>query len=426
MPRAIEVNQVPGVEASLSGGDPGDAAARIRDLLAGGADPTEVVRTAALAAARHFSPSLPPPHALPALGAALDLASVSDPPEAPILQACALAAVEWRDEPLPPPKHAVSGDELHLGRSFLVAVRARDLHEADAIFTGLLREGKERRLAGDVLFQACTEDAAGDGRKLAFAVGSWQLARALGWRDGTTLVRPAVHLAAGTEQDLSAYSALLRQVGRARLDLELAARNVSPVDDTARNAYEIAVGAGPDRVVTELLAGLRRGRAPSGYADLVAATAAEHLVRDPAALEPALFALAARFVLGFSRTAAHVNALLLAARSVAQLGTPTMPQPARISEPQAALRDLEAAIEGGVARDAAALALGLVDAVGPGVVAPALHRQAVVQDAYKDAGHRLIYASWSRELAAVAPGPALASLAALLARTPKSRTVVER
>lgn len=421
----MEVNEVPGVEAALSRGDPVDAAARIRGILAKGADPKEVVRTAALAVARRVAPVLPPPNALAALGAALDLAPASDPPEAPVLQACALAAAEWRDERLPPPTRAVSGDELHLGRSFLVAVRARDVIEADAIFTGLLREGEERRLAGDVLFQACAEDGAGEGRKLPFAVGTWRLARAIGWREGATLVRPAVRLAAGTEQDRAAYSAILREVGRARLDLEIAARNVSPVDDTARNAYGIALGAGPDRLVAELLAGLKRGRAPSAYADLVAATAAEHLVRDPSALGPATFALAARFVLGFSRTAAHGNALLLAARSVASLGTPRLPEPSRVPDPEAALADLAAAIEGGSARDAAALALGLVDAVGPEVVAPALHRQAVVQDAHADAGQRLIYAAWSRELAAVAPGPALASLAALLARAPKSRTVVE-
>src|SRR3989304_1125816 len=79
---------------------------------------------AALGAARHFQPSLPPPHGLPTLGAALEIAPQVDPPALPLLQACGLAASEWRRGALARAKYAVSGGELHLARSFLEAVRA--------------------------------------------------------------------------------------------------------------------------------------------------------------------------------------------------------------------------------------------------------------------------------------------------------------
>src|SRR6266511_3697560 len=162
MPRAIEVREVPGVEDALATRDPVRCARHVSEILAGGADRKEVARTIALATARHFSPTLPPPHGLLALSSALDLNAVAPDPRLPILQACALIASEWRDEPLPATPQSIMGDELHLARSFAVAVRGADVQEADAIFSGLLREGDERRLAGDALFELCTQDLAGE------------------------------------------------------------------------------------------------------------------------------------------------------------------------------------------------------------------------------------------------------------------------
>ena len=424
-PRVVQVQEVPGVEDALRTGDPVACAHRIADILTAGADPKEVVRTAALVAARHFAPSMPPPHAMLALGASLDLAPHAGSPELPVVQACALAASEWRDRALAPAKHAVSGDELHLGQSFLVAVRAGNVPEADATFVGLLREGEERRLAGDALFEACTQDFAGEGHKLTFAVGSWRLARALGWLRGSVLMRPAVQLAASTPHDLADFSALLRDVGRSRLDLELAGRNVAEIDAVARNGFAIALGAGPDRVVTELITGLKRGRSPLGYADLVAATAAERLVGAQEALEPALLALAARFLVGFSRTPYRILTVLQAARAVAKVEPGEMRSPARIADPNAAQNELELAVEGDDPREAASLALGLVDALDGDAIASVLVREAVLEDAHRDGGHRLLYAAWATEFAQVAPRPAYASLAAFLARTPKFRTVTD-
>ena len=415
-PRVVEVHEVPGVEDALATRDPAACARAVADILAGGEDRKEVVRTAALATARHFVPALPPPQALLALGASLDLAATSADPAAPIIQACALAASEWRDDVLATSERAIVGDEIHLARSFLVAVRAGDAVEADAIFSGLLREGDERRLAGDALFEACAQDLAGEGRKLVFAVGSWRLARALGWLRGPALMRPAVHLAAMRPQDLADHGAVLREVGRARLDLELAARNVAPIDGVARNTYGIALAAGPDRVVADLIAGLKRGRAPAGYGDLVAATAAERLIGEPRAFEPALFALAVRFVLGFSRTATHALAVLQAARGIAKVRAPEPLAPSRVLDVEAGFGDLDRAIVAGNPREAARLALGLVDAAEPDDVAARLVGHAERADATADRGARLQYAAWATEFAKVAPAPSLASLAAVLAR----------
>lgn len=425
MPRTAQVVEIPGVVEAIATKDPFACATRVAKILASGADRVEVVRTATLAVARRSRPTIPPPHALLALGAALDLSARFPAPELPIVQACALAAAEWRDAPLELPRHAVTGDELHLGRSFLQAVRTPDPLEADVIFAGLLREGEERRFAGDTLFETCAQDIAADGHKLTFAVGSWRLARSLGWLRGDVLLRPAVRVAAATPQDLSEFSAVLREVGRARLDLELAGRNVMEIDATVRYAYGVALQAGPDRIVAELIAGLKRGRAPAGYVDLVAASAAERLITDPAALEPTLLALATRFVLGFSRTAYRVLALFLAARRVASVEAGDVPSPAPIADPAAALRGLENAIEADDAREAVRLALGLADKAEPADVARILARKAALQDAYADAGHSLLYASWATEFASVAPRPALASLAAVLARAPKSHTIAE-
>lgn len=422
-PRTAQVREIPAVAEALATKDPVACAARIAEVLAGGVDRGEVVRTAALATARRFVPGMPHPHAVIALGAALDLARWSEPPELPVVQACALAASEWRDEPPAVAKHAVAGDELHLARSFLAAVRERDATEADAIFTGLLREGEERRLAGDALFEASAQDMAREGHKLPFSVGSWRLARAFGWVEGAALMRPAVHLVASAPQDVSGFGAMLREVGRSRLDLELAARNVAELDAVARSGYATALAAGPDRVASELINGLKRGRRATAYGDLVAATAAEQLVASPAALEPTLFALATRFVLAFSRTPSHTLAMLQAARAVAAQRSGDLPIPARIADPQAALTELELAIEGDDPGDAASLAMGLAELGEGDRIARALVRQAVLEDAHADAGHRLVYASWALEFAGVASSPAYASLAAVLARTPKSRSV---
>lgn len=423
MPRVAQVAEVPGVADAIATGEPLQCAKRIAQVLRGGTDRDEVARTAALTVARRFVPRLPPSHAFLALSASFPLASIVDPPDLPFVQACALAASEYEAKALAGASHTVAGDELHLGRSFVSAVRTGDVLEADAIFSGLLREGDERRLAGDVLFEVSAQDMAAEGHKLTFAVGVWRLARVLGWLQGNVLLRPAVHLAAATTQDLAGYAATMREVGRSRLDLELAARNVAPTDEVARNAYAIALSVSPERLVQEVINGLKRGRSPSAYANLVVTTAMQHLVRNPAALEPAINALAVRFVLDFSGTASHVLGLLLATRSIARFSRPGPMDPAPVSDEATGLDDLRNAIETGDANRAARLALGLADV---GERLPRfLTREAVLGDPMADAGHRLLYAVGALEFATVATGPSYASLAAVLARAPKSRTIAE-
>ena len=427
MARTVAVPDVPGVAEAIRSRDPVACATRVAALLASGADPTDVVRTAALESARHFRPGLPAPQALPALGAALDLAAKTEPKALPIAQACALAASEWRPERLAAPGHAIAGDELHLARSFLESVRAANVAEADAILTGLLREGDERRLAADALFEAAARDSAGQAQKLAFTVGCWRLARGLGWRSGADLLRPAVHILAATPQEFTEHGDVLREVGRARLDLELAARNTAPVDAAGRNLFLSALAAGPDRVVADLVAGLKRGRSPASYADLVAATAAERFLGRPEAGRVALRALATRFVVGSSRTSSHLLALLAAARDLAQVFDAHVPSPARITDPEGALRELGVAIEAREPENAAALAMGLADVVEAREVERVLARAAAVEDATADGGFRLVYASWAFELAAgkdrVESAIAYGSVAAMLARAHTPRTV---
>ena len=218
---------------------------------------------------------------------------------------------------------------------------------------------------------------------------------------------------------------MLRQVGRARLDVELAARNSLEIDQTARTSYGIALQAGPERLISELIAGLKRGRTLAGYADLVASTAAERAVASPAGLDPFLLALATRFLIGFSRTSYRVLSLLTAARTVARVPSGEVPRPAAIADPGAALNELELAVEGDDDREAVSLALGLADAAEPRDVARVLLRQAALQDAHVDRGLGLLLAAWATEFASVAPRPALSALAACLARTQKSRTIAD-
>jgi len=148
----------------------------------------------------------------------------------------------------------------------------------------------------------------------------------------------------------------------------------------------------------------------------VAATAAERLIGEPRALEPALFALAVRFVLGFSRTATHTLAVLQAARGIAKVRAPEPLAPSRVSDVEAGFGDLDRAIAAGNPREAARLALGLVDAAEVDGIARRLVGHAERADATADRGARLQYAAWATEFAKVAPAPSLASLAAVLAR----------
>ncbi len=111
----------------------------------------------------------------------------------PVLQALTLAAEEPKlpYEPLRR-RTSVSGEIGHLARSFEYAVRAGAFEDAAVVFSGLLREGRERAMAGDALFRLASEDMANGGHKLILAAQGWRLASALGWRSGADLLAPVV------------------------------------------------------------------------------------------------------------------------------------------------------------------------------------------------------------------------------------------
>jgi hypothetical protein len=120
-----------------------------------------------------------------ALSSAVSLSAVLPPrlQPLPVLQAITFLAAEKKAAHPAKPPAIVSGEVTHLGRSFLFAVRAGDRGEAESIFLGMLTEGKERKMVGDMLFRAAIEDMGEGGRKVAVAVRSWQLAGPDGLRD---------------------------------------------------------------------------------------------------------------------------------------------------------------------------------------------------------------------------------------------------
>jgi hypothetical protein len=159
------------------------------------APPLELIRAAARGVASHYDrASGVAPRSLAILGAAANLTAVIEPrfQVLPVLQSIAYAASGKRaTAPVKPPL-VVSGEVTHLGRSFLFAVRAADVAEAESIFLGMVDEGWERKMAGDMLFRAALEDMGEGGQKLFLSVKSWQLARSLGFKDARTILRPTV------------------------------------------------------------------------------------------------------------------------------------------------------------------------------------------------------------------------------------------
>ena len=134
------------------------------------------------------------PRSLVALSSAANLIRVMQPrfQPLPILQAVSFVAAAKKADAPARAAAVVSGEITHLGRSFLFGVRDGNRPEAESIFLGMLAEGKERKMAGDMLFRAAIEDMGEGGRKLMIAVKSWQLARALGFKEARVWLRPEI------------------------------------------------------------------------------------------------------------------------------------------------------------------------------------------------------------------------------------------
>lgn len=283
--------------------------------------PLELVRHAARAAALRFDPSLGlPPHGLLTLTCAANLYPVLQPRfhALPTLQAIVLAASEKKASGPTKPSMVVSGEVTHLGRSFLFAARDGNLAEAEAIFLGIVAEGSERRMAGDMLFRAAVEDMGEGGHKLIVAVKLWQLARALGFKDSRTIVRPAVQYLVSGEKDPKPFWTILSVLGREHVDLETLATGGRSLDDAGRaKASALLTSPTDEACVTATLALLREGYAANSVAEGLVVEAAKRTIAaegyDLVVAHGLIFAHAARFVLTFTRTSEKLYALFQAA-----------------------------------------------------------------------------------------------------------------
>ena len=322
------------VEAAVGASRP-DAIDASAKAFRANAPPLEVIRAAARGVATHYDrASRAAPRSLAILGAAANLISVMQPRfhALPVLQAVSYVASEQKASTPAKPPLVVSGEVTHLGRSFLFAVRAGDVVEAESIFLGMVDEGWERKMAGDLLFRGALEDMGEGGRKLFLAVKSWQLARSLGFKEARTILRPAVDYLVNGPRDRTAYESILRVLGKEWVDLDALASGGSPLDDEGRaKVLAVTSTASESACIEAILALLREGYAATSIAEGLAVDSARRIVASPGydaeAARRLLFAHASRFVLAFSRTNERLYALFQAALRL-RSPEPSAPLPA--------------------------------------------------------------------------------------------------
>ena len=218
------------------------------EALRAQASPIEVVRFAGRGFASSYDgASGVAPRGLVALSSAVNLLPFLQAQfhPLPILQAVAFVASEKKARAPPKPPLAVSGEISHLGRSFLFAARAGERREAESIFLGMLPEGRERKMAGDILFRTAIEDMGEGGRKLMIAVKSWQLARAVGFKEARVWLRPAVEYLTSGPRDRTAFEGILAALGKEWVDLDALASGGRPLDSEGRSKLA-QVASAPD------------------------------------------------------------------------------------------------------------------------------------------------------------------------------------
>ncbi len=311
------------VESAVGASRP-DAVDAAAKAFRANAPPLEVIRAAARGVAKHYDrASGEAPRSLAILGAAANLTSGMQPrfQALPVLQAVSFAASEKRASTPAKSPLVVSGEVTHLGRSFLFAVRAGDVAEAESIFLGMVDEGWERKMAGDMLFRAALEDMGEGGRKLFLAVKSWQLARSLGFKEARTILRPAVEYLVNGPRDHMAFETILTVLGKEWVDLDALASGGRPLDDAGHGKVS-AIAAAPTETasIQATLALLQDGYAASSIAEGLGVEAARRVIAargyDTEAAKRLLFAHASRFVLTFSRTNERLYAVFQAALRV--------------------------------------------------------------------------------------------------------------
>jgi hypothetical protein len=343
MPESPQASPLAELELGLASSRADRAADAALQAVRRTIDPLDVLRTAALvAASRYDSASGLAPHALVTLASVAGLRASMDPRHYPlaVLQAVVLVATEKKLLAPQRPPTVVSGEITHLGRSALLAFRAGTMSDAESIFLGILDEGWERRMAGEVLFRASLEDLGEGGHKLLASVGMWQLARALGFRDARTILRPAVQYLVKGEPARHAHATMMAVLGKEWADLDTLVSGGRPLDDPARGRLATALAAPTeDTCAASILEMLRDGYAASSLAEGVGVEASKRLVAaegyHPDLAHALLGAHAARFVLEFSRSSERVYALFQAALRV-RSPAPHLPS---VAVPEAAGED---------------------------------------------------------------------------------------
>ncbi len=324
MPDSPPASPLAELELALASSQPDRAAAAALQSTRSGVPPLEVLRTAARTLASRYDPtSGVAPHGLATLSAVACLRETMDPRDVPlaILQAVTLAASERKLAAPQTPAAAVSGEVTHLGRSALLATRSESRADAEPLFLGIVEEGWERRMAGDILFRAALEDCGEGGHKLLVSVKAWQLARHLAFRDGRTLIRPAIQYLLRGERNRRLYETTLGVLGTEGVDLEVLAAGSRPLDDEGRSRLATILAASTDAAsIQGLVALLRDGYAAAAIADGVAVEGSKRLLAAEGyhieLVHVLLFARAAGFTLDFSRTNERLYALFEAALRV--------------------------------------------------------------------------------------------------------------
>ena len=334
------------------------------------APPLEIARAATLAYGESVDvANREPLRGLMALSAAVRLTRNVGPrlKALPVLRAIGLAAGDAKVPALERRKRLkVSGEISHLTRSFEYAVRTGAFADAVSIFSGLLHEGKERVMAGDILFRVAAEDGVGGGHKLVDAVKAWQLASALGWRGGDLVMAPVVaRIATGIQDDL-AYKTLMGVWGKEKVDIAAVGGNAGSAEGPDREAILGALRApNAEESAKTLITALKRGVALDALASLVVREGAVRVssgtAYDVSAIGNLVYADAARWVLRFSKTESRVLPLLqaclmLRSQPAKRVELRTVP----VVNEEAALRDLARLIDIGKDLDAAELAHSLL------------------------------------------------------------------
>lgn len=433
MPASPQASPLAPLELALASSHPDRAVAAALQALREGLAPLEVLRSAAKVAAERYDPaSALPPHGLACLAAAAALRGSMDARDAPlaVLQAVALVASEKKLAAPQRPAAVVSGEVTHLGRSAILAARAGAATDAEPLFLGIVEEGWERRMAGDVLLRAALEDVGDGGHKLLMAVQLWQLAQGLGFRDARVLLRPAVQYLLRGERNRRLYDTTLAVLGREWVDLDGLAAGGRPLDDDGRVRLATLVAAATDvACVTALLGLLRDGYAVGALVEGLEIEATRRLLAAEGyhieLVHVLLFARAARFALEFSRTNERLYALFESALRV-RSPAPHLPSVA-ITEPKdevAARTRIADDLRNRRPREAAASVRAYL---GRGYPAPPLVamllRCASVDSSLANGGHNLLLAeACVTEYAATKAPEFLTALAKSVAASPKDLT----